>query len=590
MTKRIFKLLLLSFVLICGTAISAVNDLPVKKIDGQDCYVYTVGDNENLYAVSDKLGVSRTDILKYNYAAKNGVRKGMKLYFPVADYGIKYGKVTGKIEHIARSTDTYLSLARKYNVPADVLLVLNPGINKGIKEGQIIIIPVGPNGVASYDDDDEAETVPSGSVASDETSSGDSTAAVVTPIAEKPVAESEPADEPAVVTPVEVSLELTPVDVPVAAKDSVRASEGLNVVVCLPFELKSETPGKNAVYATDFYRGFLLGVDTLRAYYGYPTINITALDCTDAENSKDFIRDNRDALLGADIIIAPESAEKLAGLGAFAASVGVYVFNNFDSRDTSYESNPYVLQVNVPTATMYDKAIDWFVAHLDGARPVFLDNERGKKDKQSFVEALIRRLDGEGIRHSTLTFDGTLTSSALTGALTDAAESYVFVPMSGALAEFQKVSSALANFKSIVEADMDAQGRVRLFGYPEYTRFSGDSYDKMKAIDTSFYTRFYSDPYSAKTSRVERSYINRYGTTLPEGVPNQALYGFDVANWLIALAQNGAVDRDTVEGTVLNDGVQMMYYFRPVEEGGFVNDATLIVTLNGQYAANIEVL
>ena len=369
--------------------------------------------------------------------------------------------------------------------------------------------------------------------------------------------------------------------------DTVPAPPTISVVVCQPFMLDEDPLSNTAVYATDFYRGFLLGIDSLRNSHRDLQLKITAIDCGDS----DYLKKHASELRDADIIIAPENINRLTELGNFGRENGTYVFNPFQTRDSTYTVNPFMLQGNIPANEMYGKAVDAFVEELGGAVPVILDNEKSKRDKTAFIEPLIRKLEKEGIEYKVVNFDGVLTVQQLMTALQDITQDYLFVPTSGSLADFQKFASALSNYKlAIIDEMPDNRAASRLFGFPEYTRFTGEAYDKLKSINTIIYSRFFNDAQSAETKQLNGSFAARYGTSLPEGVPNQALYGFDLAKWLMLTADNNSPLEKAIEETYVNDGAQMQYKFTAVPDGGFVNNRLLLITFSNYSAPRVRIL
>ena len=359
-----------------------------------------------------------------------------------------------------------------------------------------------------------------------------------------------------------------------------------SVIIYQPFMLEEEPLSKTGQYATEFYKGFVLGIDSLRASYGNPDIKIIA---SDSGASQNFVIDI--SFSNVDLIIAPEAENILQDLNSFSKDNSVYVFNVFQSRNSDYLSNPFMLHGNIPTERMYEKAIDWILANLDGALPVILNNEKGKKDKEVFVERLKSRLDQYEHPYKVITYDGSLTTSSLTEELTGLSPQFMFIPTSASLGEFQKFSSAVNNFKSELDNTSESMTSVRLFGYPEFTRFTGDALNKLKSIGTSLYSRFYNDESDTNTQKVNQSYYDRYGEALPDGMPNQALYGFDVANWVLSLAaRNEKPTRFVIDEIGTIPGIQTTYDFQPVEGGGFLNEKLYIVTLSNKVDTKIEIL
>lgn len=538
--------------LVAASAAAQVTTLPVKNIRNRQYYYIKVEKGATVYSITHQLGITHADLVKYNPAVADGLKAGQTLYFPVDEYGNGYGASTTTTMHVVKKGETLFSLAGKYGVPSEAITALNPGSENGIKIGQTLVIPGGD--------------------------------AVVKP----PVAIDIVPEVPSQPTPVNAPVKVEDPDVTIT--ESTEGPE-LNIAVCLPFMLGEEALNKSAVYATDFYKGLLLGLDSLHAAYGSPKIHLTAIDTDNPEQPFNALTKNAETLKNAHIIIAPETIDRLEALGKYGKENGVYVLNTFMSRDTTYLDNPYMLQSNAAQADMYDKAIDYLVSNLDGATPIFLDNEKGNKDKQTFIDAVMERLANQGINYRLLKYNGTMTSSAILDKLPVDADpngiNYVFIPMSGSLAEFHKFATALIRYRTEA-AEAQTPGRVRLFGYPEYTRFSGDALEKLKKLNTTFYSRFYNDP--AEITGIRNSYTARYGTELPEGVPNQALYGLDVAHWLLALAAGGDVTPENIENANITNGAQSAYRFERKGEGGFINNTIFIVTLDEFNPVQIKIL
>ena len=57
-------------------------NLQTKIIDGKEFYIYKVKPSEGFYILSHKFGISQEEIIRYNPAAKNGLKKGQLLMIP----------------------------------------------------------------------------------------------------------------------------------------------------------------------------------------------------------------------------------------------------------------------------------------------------------------------------------------------------------------------------------------------------------------------------------------------------------------------------------------------------------------------------
>ena len=107
---------------------------PKKVINGKEYYEYPVQKSEGLYAVSRKFNVTQDEIKQINPGTEKGLFDGSVLLIPVR----KVEFTTHKVE----KKETLFSLTQKYNITYDELYELNPEVQKnGLKSGTEIKIP-----------------------------------------------------------------------------------------------------------------------------------------------------------------------------------------------------------------------------------------------------------------------------------------------------------------------------------------------------------------------------------------------------------------------------------------------------------------
>ena len=56
--------------------------LQTKVIDGKEFYIYKVKPSEGFYSLTHKFGISQEEIIRFNPAAKNGLKRGQLLMIP----------------------------------------------------------------------------------------------------------------------------------------------------------------------------------------------------------------------------------------------------------------------------------------------------------------------------------------------------------------------------------------------------------------------------------------------------------------------------------------------------------------------------
>lgn len=583
--------------LLTAAAISisaSVKDLPVRTVNGKPYYCYDVTSKETVYSLCHKLGISKEEIIKHNPSVADGLKAGVTLYFPVEEKSAatttETTAPTGErlITHLVKKGETIYGIASKYGISSELLINQNPIVTEGLKTGQELHL-----------------TIPASSLPREVTeplSAKDSKAA---PEITKPemkgyivkkketfysiaqsngltVAQLESANPNVTVLkegqvlniPFPESFVVQTVTTDTVPSDTVVApkAQTLSIAVILPFMLKEETPSKNALRYTEFYKGMLLAIDSLRNN-GTP-IHVTAYD---SEGSLDKVmellempemKENR-------IIIAPDNAAQLTAIGEFGRNNGIKVFNSFIVKDESFMTNPEMMQANMPSAQMYDKAIDAYTERLLYSYPVFVSFNDSAGDKIDFVDELKKKLNERGIEFSTLAV-GTHLSSAELKQL-PAKESYTFIPTTSKQSDLNRIMPGLIEWR-----DNDITGTVRLFGYPEWTTFRGETLENMNNLNTIVYSRFYTDDDNYRAKALEAKFKQWYGNSMENAVPRQGLLGFDTGMFIIKYLkypstrydgiQNGFtfVSPDNAEGWYNN--VLYLVNFRP---GGIIEKINL---------------
>lgn len=597
------------------SVLAGVNKLPVKRVNGRLYHYYEVGPRETIYSLCYKLDVTRDEMMRNNPGVAEGLKQGMVLYFPFEDYETSDHSVNNEVSvsHTAdvgtsnvsiastsatslassperddlyevKRGETIFGISHKYNITAEELISANPILKDGLKAGQFIVIP---GGAVSKTDTKVAEPE------SNDTTSQPAVTSTEGYIVKKKETfysiarnhgisvESLAAANPGVgtlregqVLNIPVSTSSAPVAVTGEPADSIASELGgsepadltdntqsvtedapaeVSIAVMLPFMLNEETQSKSAARYTEFYKGFLLAADSLRNC-GTP-INITAYDTEgsvlkirEALTDTTFRRHN--------LIIAPDNAAQLAVLAEYGRNNNVKVANLFLVRDDNYLTNQAVMQGNLPSQLMYRKAIDALLERLTVATPVFITLSGEKGDKADFVAELRKSLDAKGKSYMDIEVDGRLSSERLQALPADG--NYVFIPESSRQADLNRLMPGIIEWR-----DQALTPTVRLFGYPEWTTFRGETLINMHNLNTMVFSRFYTDDDAWSTRRVDAAYRKWYGAKMENAVPRQGLMGFDFGMYAIQMLKSGRNDG--------YDGVQNGFYFTDVtpDSGAF---------------------
>ncbi len=142
-----YSQIIVAIVCCCASvfALSAQHEnLQTQVIDGKEFYIYKVQPSEGFYVLSKKFGVSQEEIIRYNPAAKKGLKNGQILKIPTLKTG-KVEQVVSPIndtfEHTIVRGESLYSISKTYGVSIQSIIDLNPGSEKGIRAGDKLNIP-----------------------------------------------------------------------------------------------------------------------------------------------------------------------------------------------------------------------------------------------------------------------------------------------------------------------------------------------------------------------------------------------------------------------------------------------------------------
>ncbi|MCM1504689.1 MAG: LysM peptidoglycan-binding domain-containing protein [Muribaculum sp.] len=554
--------------------------LPIKKINGADYYYYEVKPKETVFGLCRQLNLTKAEIVKYNPSVADGLRAGTVLVFPVelidgksestnTYVGISSNDSDDNVEnrripvshaasHHVKKGETVYGICRHYGISEDDLIALNPSIKSGaLKQGTILLLPDGSAPVsAEVGDDVSASDQPITS-----TSLTPSVPSSVAINSTASTSSSETLDRPYFGDTDEVA-EILGLDLAESEK-----SDTLRISVMLPFMLSQQQPDKQAQFYTEFYKGFLMAVDSLRNE-SLPLV----VDVYDTAGNIDSVYAilRRPEVKKSNLILAPDGDEELSAIAQFGKMNRINVMNIFAVRNTDYKSNPYLLQSNIPHSDMYDRAVDGVIDEFPGHTFVFLSSLDGKSDKQEFVSRLRSKAERVGHPFVDVSYHGYLKSTDLEN-LSDDIE-YLFVPASGAHSEYNHIISTLKSFKE----SRDDYNKAVLFGYPEWITFPAEAVENMHFMNSTIYSRFYNDAASMRSKDFSRNFQKWYSTPLLNAIPVQGILGFDSGFYIVKALNDNA--RRNSDFSYDYDGIQSGFHFvQPLGSAGMMNDSLYFI-------------
>jgi LysM repeat protein len=153
--KRMLRtLIILCILFVCETLLSQ-KYAPIVVTNGQKFYQHTVLEGNTLFGLQQMYECPVEEILNANPGIERGLSEGQLLQIPV---------ITKTIMHIVEKGQTLFSLARIYYVSVDSIVAKNPGAEAGIKIGQRLkIVNATPRiqiDLASVTKDESTRTIP----------------------------------------------------------------------------------------------------------------------------------------------------------------------------------------------------------------------------------------------------------------------------------------------------------------------------------------------------------------------------------------------------------------------------------------------
>lgn len=145
-TSRLFGVAVIAILVLNSCKSTAQISTRVEEVGGVSYYIHDVKKGETLYSLSKLYGCDLNDLSAANVGVDQGLKEGQVIRIPVAKSKTKSGNNQSAIasngrKHTVQKKETLFSIAQLYNVDINKLIAANPGSDKGIKKGQELIIP-----------------------------------------------------------------------------------------------------------------------------------------------------------------------------------------------------------------------------------------------------------------------------------------------------------------------------------------------------------------------------------------------------------------------------------------------------------------
>lgn len=574
---------------------------------------HTVKQGDTLYGLAKTYGLTVDELIAANPGSENGIKIGQTLTIP-ATATVQTTAASRQVEealsqsqpqvpvlqgsdaviHTITTGEDIFTIAKQYNTSIEAILTSNPGLKpEEYTEGARI--KVAPNTALPFNYERESRRNYKYEVQRGETFA---TIAKANGISEEELKAANPgmkrAKKGKTITLPKPFIERVTGEMSTIPVEELRAyyeprlndlyeslvakrlEDEVHIALVLPFQLHKSAPPKQAYLYTDYYKGFLLAMDSA-SHITDKHINIKVYDTQHNLNVTDSIL-SLPELKAMNMIIAPSEPQQLARINAFGKANGVNVMNCFTTKNEDYQDNPHVYQVNTPTDEMMRNVMRWFDEAFKGYHVVFL-NAASENDKEMF-EHLRNHITSKQYSTSTINVNGDLTYDDISNKM-DPGSKYVFIPSSGDKTLIKKYIKALKQVKS-ERFDCD----LSLIAYPEYVLYLKDYQTDLQDIDTYMFTRFFNAK-GFRTRDLEAAYKTNFGGEPLQGVPNMAIMGYDTGLYLLkSLGVDGIIDDETA----MHKGIQTSFRWeRGASWCGYTNQAVEVVHFSPDHQITVNV-
>ena len=588
---------------------------PVVAGDSPSTSIHVVEQGQTLYGLAKRYGVTLEELIAANPGSENGIKIGQKLNIPGAQAAQTgagnatqqvrdaFGRNTATVSvpsgsdpvfHTLTAGESIYSVAKQYNATIEGIIASNPGL-KPDEYTAGATVKIVPNtalpfiyertGRRNYKyevkrGETYASIAAANGISEDELKAANPDLKKVKKgkniVLPKPFSERVTGEMATI--PMEELREyyeprLNGLYDNIVAK---RLENEVNIAMVLPFQLHKSAPPKQAYLYTDFYKGFLLALDSVNGLTD-KHINLKIYDTQHNLNVTDSILALPE-LKGMNMIIAPSEPQQLARINAFGKANGIAVMNCFTTKNEDYLDNPYVYQVNTPTDEMMRNVMSWFDKRFNGYNVIYLV-AASENDKEMF-EHIRKHITGKKYNTTTINVNGDLNYNDISNKM-DPGSKYVFIPSSGDKTLIKRYIAAL---KEVKKERFDCD--LGLIAYPEYVLYLKDYQTDLQDIDTYMFTRFFNAK-GFRTRDLEAAYKTNYSGEPLQGVPNMAIYGYDTGMYLLkSLGVDGLISEDTPTYR----GIQTSYRWeRGNNWRGMTNQAIEVVHFSTDHQITVTV-
>ena len=344
----------------------------------------------------------------------------------------------------------------------------------------------------------------------------------------------------------------------------VRGLQRIRLAVILPFSLNQASPSAEDEKMTDFYRGVLLTVDSLKR--AGVSLDVRTFDEA-TTNIRTVLREVE--AQGVDLIIGPGRGGNVNAVAAFAQMCHVPLVLPFANGETIVSGRPYVFQCNTQQVSHYPKIFKRFANRHGGDNVIVVDMEDRTGDSEYIVH-FTNALRQNGIGYKRVAF-ADIDEELLP--LLSKSQNNALVPSSVYAGSFDMLCLKLNDL------NLTTDYRLQLFGTPEWQTLTTKSQKNLMRYSATYFSTFFTNVLSTRTRQFCALFEQQFGQAQYASYPRYAEMGHDIsAFFLTALQRYGEKMTEYVHEHDYNSLQLPLHFVRKADQSGFVNTATYVIS------------
>ena len=350
----------------------------------------------------------------------------------------------------------------------------------------------------------------------------------------------------------------------------------MKVALLLPF---SSTNKAKEASSTMYYRGFMLAIDSLKN----EGVNMDLTICDTGANEEKVDSLLREpALMNADLLFCPQIEQNERKISEFARNRQIRLVL---TQPNEVERNPYLFTMNGNNNQLYTAVTEYFMRKFGRNNVnviiVDMDDEDARSSRGELTSRIRQALTEKNMTYKFLNINSANEDIFKT---LESSKQNVLVPNSANLALLRRF---MTKWKSIVSNN--PKYKITVFGHKEWLSLANELKSSFYTTDTYIYTKVWFNPGNAQSKKLAKNYQHWFRAELPTLMPSVPTIGFDTAYYMIkSLSAYGTALEEHLNDISIRPYQNFIKFERQGEKGGFANTKIAFVHFNTKGLVNVE--